>query len=204
MEQLVTDSRFAVYLIPPFPLSQQVAEIHLLLQKQFGFQAAGRFPVHCTMKGFFKKDDSKLEVIQGQLDALFQGERAILAAAEGYRQDEIGFGLSLMTLEGNTNKPLIELRERIVDVVKPFIAPDCDFREHDLGRPFHPHITYAFRDCPERYYDQVLSWLEDGPELDAPFLADRYHFLEFFSEDWDGPWWETISWRLIQGWRLTP
>lgn len=200
----MADSRFAVYLIPPYPLSQRVAEIHRLLRKQFGFQAADRFPAHCTMKGFFKKDAAPVKAIQDRLDALFQGERALPAAAERSRRDEIGFGLSLMALEGKINTPLIELRERIVDVVKPFIAPDCDFREHDLGRPYHPHITFAFRDCPQRYHDQVLSWLEDGPELDSPFLADRYHFMEFFSEDWNGAWWETITWRLIQAWTLSP
>jgi hypothetical protein len=109
-----------------------------------------------------------------------------------------------MTLEGVTNTSLLDLQERIVEVVKPFMAPDCDFREHDLGRPYHPHITFAFRDCQPGDYDQVISWLEKGPDLDMPFLADRYHFLEFFSEDWEGPWWETITWRLIQTWMLAP
>ena len=200
----MTDSRFAVYLIPPYPLSKGISEVHYLLSKQFGFAAADRFPVHCTIKGFFKKNDQPTSQLQNELDRFFLNQPAIPVSADDLRVDPIGFGLSLMTLDGKPNSPFLEFREKVVGITRPYIADDCDFKDHDLGRPFHPHITFSFRDIPNELYDDVLAWMEAGPDLKGPFLADTFHFMEVFSKDWSGSWWDTLTWRLIQSWRLSP
>jgi len=200
----MNDSRFAVYLIPPYQLSKRVAEAHYLLRKQFGFAAADRFPVHCTMKGFFKKNQEPAAKLQAELDEFFKKQQALPVSAEELRIDPIGFGLSLMTLDGKINTPFIDLREEIVKIVIPYIAEDCDFKGHDLGQPFHPHITFSFRDIPNELYDDVFEWMEDGPDFKGPFLADTYHFLEIFSDDWEGNWWDSLSWRLLKSWRIKP
>jgi len=199
----MSDSRFAVYLILPYQLSKGISEAHYLLRKQFGFAAADRFPVHCTIKGFFKKNDRPASQLQGELDQFFQAQFAIPVSAEELRVDPIGFGLSLMTLDGEPNTPFLDFREKVVDITRPYIADDCDFKSHDLGRSFHPHITFSFRDIPNELYDDVFAWMEAGPELKGPFLADTFHFLEVFSEDWSGSWWDTLTWRLLKSWRLT-
>jgi len=199
----MSDSRFALYLIPPYQLSKQVAEIHTMLRKQFGFAAADRFPVHCTIKGFFKKNSKSTEDLQAEFDIFFQTQKPLPVSIEEYRVDPIGFGLNLMTLNGSKNTPFLELREKIVDITRPYIADDCDFKDHDIGREYHPHITFSFRDIPNEYYDDVFAWMEDGPDFKGQFQATTYHFLEFFSEDWEGDWWDSISWKLIKSWRLS-
>lgn len=198
----MTDSRFAVYLAPPYQITRGVSEVHYMLRKQFGFAAADRFPVHCTIKGFFKKNEKPVNQLEKDLDQFFQSQAPIDVSAEDYRIDPIGFGLSLMTLDGKTNTPFLEFREKVVDLTRPFIADDCDFKSHDLGREFHPHITFSFRDIPNHLYDHVFAWLEDGPEVKGPFMADTYQLLEVFSDDWSGAWWDTLSWRLLASWRL--
>ncbi len=198
----MTDSRFAIYLIPPYQLSKAVAETHALFRKQFGFTAADRFPVHCTVKGFFKKNNQSINQLHIELHEFFETQSPFPVSVEDFRVDPIGFGLSLMTLDGKPNIPFLNFRESIVDIIRPYIADDCDFKDHDLGRPFHPHITFSFRDVPNELYENVFKWMEDGPDLSGPFLANNYHFLEFFSDDWSGSWWESISWRLLHTWRL--
>jgi 2'-5' RNA ligase len=196
------DSRFAVYLIPPYPISKKVSEVHYLLRKQFGFAAADRFPAHCTVKGFFKKNDLPARQLQNELDKFFQTQPPIPVSVEDLRVDPIGFGLSLMSLNGKTNTPFLKFRDKVVDITRPFIADDCDFKEHDLGREYHPHITFSFRDIPNEMYDHILKWVEEGPDYTGHFMTTTFHFLEFFSEDWSGSWWESISWRLLHTWRL--
>ncbi len=123
----MSDSRFAVYLIPPYQLSKRVAEAHYLLRKQFGFTAADRFPVHCTMKGFFKKNQEPVDKLQAELDDFFKKQQALPVCTEELRIDPIGFGLSLMTMDGKINTPFLDLREEIIKIVFPYIAEDCDF-----------------------------------------------------------------------------
>ncbi len=198
----MTGSRFALYLLPPYPLARDIAEVHSMLRKQFGFAAADRFPVHCTVKGFFKKNEKPVDRLVEELDAFFTDRGPLPVSIENQRVDPIGFGLSLLNLDGKPNQPFLKLREEVVEIILPYIADDCDFREHDLGHPYHPHITFAFRDIPNELYENVFAWLAPAPEMTGQFSADTYHFLEFFSDDWPGNWWETIRWRLIRSWRL--
>ena len=198
----MTDSRFAVYLIPPYHIARDIAQAHTMLRKQFGFAAADRFPVHCTIKGFFKKNDLSISALQSDLDSFFTGQPPIPVSVEDFRVNPIGFGLSLMNLDGKPNQNFLDFREKVIELTEPYIADDCDFKDHDLGRPFHPHITFSFRDIPNDLYDNVFKWMEDGPDFTGPFIAKTYHLLEFFSDDWPGKWWESISWRLLYTWRL--
>ncbi len=194
------DSRFAAYLIPPYRVANMVAEIHKVIHKQFGFMAADQFQVHATIKGFFKKTDGPLEPLIERLDAALEDQRPFPVHFNGYHIADIGFGLDVSRLGEEVNPGMLELRERVVSAVKPFIAPDCDFVEKDLGEPFMAHITLAVRDIPFDMQADVIRYLDEAPKPIEPFMADTLHLLEFYSQDWAGAWEKTLSWRLIKTW----
>jgi 2'-5' RNA ligase len=196
------NSRFAVYLIPPYEVSRAVTEIHQMLREQFGFIAADQFQVHATIKGFFKKTKGPLEPLIERLDAVFTAQRPFPVEFNGFHRDSVGIGLSVSQLGDEPNLEMMALRERVVEAVHPFIAPDCDFVEEDLGNPFAAHITLAFRDIPPSMQEEVLDYLREAPLPTEPFIANIFHFLEFFSQDWEGDWWRTLSWRLLKSWRV--
>ncbi len=198
-----TDSRFAVYLIPPYKVARAVTEIHQMLRKQFGFIAADQFQVHATIKGFFKKTKGSLEPLVERLDVVFATQRPFTVYFSGFRRDGGDIGLNISRIGEEPNPEMIALREQVVDAVRPFIAPDCDFVEEDLGNPFAAHITLAFRDIPPSMQDDVLDYLRETPLPTEPFTADTFHFLEFFSQDWRGDWEQTLSWRLLKSWRVS-
>jgi len=195
-------SRFAVYLIPPYPIARAVAEVHQMLRKQFGFIAADQFQVHATLKGFFKKTEGPLEPLIERLDGVFAAQRPFPAHFNGFRIDDMGIGLNISQIGEEPNQALLALRERIVDATRPYIAPDCDFVERDLGSPFAAHITLAFRDISPAMQDDVLAYLREAPLPSEAFMADTFHFLEFFAENWQGEWSQTLSWRLLKSWRI--
>ena len=195
--------RYAFYLIPPYPLSRLVMEQHQVLRKQFGLTAADRFQVHATVKGFFKKVGGPLDPLLEALDAVFVEQKPFMVESGEYPiVDEIGIGYDCSSLGGEQNQELFAFREKIVAAVRPYIAPDCDFVASDLGNPYEAHITLAFRDIPLSIYDDVLAFLAQGSFPKEPFLAQAFHFLVFYSEDWSGSWWETLTWRLIKSWTL--
>ena len=192
--------RYAVYLIPPYPVARDVAEIHHLLYKQFGFVAADRFQAHVTLKGFFKKEPGPPERLAASLDPIFAGRQPFPVHINGYRVDDVGIGLNVSLIHGEQNVELTTLREEIVARVRPAIAPDCDFVADDLGNPFAGHMTLAFRDIPVDLQADVLAYLAEAPVPTAPFMARTFHYLAFHSQDWSGPWWETLTWRLLKSW----
>jgi len=194
------DFRFAVYLIPPYPVARSVVEVHRMLRKQFGFTAAERFQAHITLKGFFKKTEEPSAELVARLDRLFARQRPFPVHFNGYHIDDVGIGLNVNEIDGQTNEALATLRAGIVDVVQPWIAPDCDFVAADLGNPFRGHMTLAFRDIPLELQTDVLDYLADAPLPTEPFTARTFHYLAFYSQDWAGPWWETLTWRLLRSW----
>ena len=196
------DLRYAVYLIPPYPVARPVVEIHHMLRKQFGFVAADRFQAHVTLKGFFKTMSNSADTLAANLDAVFVGRKPFPVHINGYRTDDIGIGLNVSLIDGKPNAALMTVREKIVDVVRPVIAPDCDFAAADLGNPFEGHLTLAFRDIPVELQSDVLAYLADAPVPSAPFMARTFHYLVFHSENWAGLWWETLTWRLLKSWHL--
>ncbi len=50
-------------------------------------------------------------------------------------------------------------------------------------RPFQPHITLAFRDLKEKYFDQAWTSLVDFPLKDE-FSVDRIHLLHLAKGKW--------------------
>ncbi len=198
----MTNSRFAVYLIPPYEIARAVAEVHYMLRKQFGFSAADGFAVHATIKGFFKKTAGALDPLIERLDAVFATQEPLAVHFNGFHRDAVGIGLDISRIGDEPNRELVAFRERVVDAVRPFIAPDCDFAAHDLGRPFKAHITLAFRDIPPAMQDEVITYLRAAPLPTEPFVANTFHFLEFFSANWAEAWEQTLTWRLIKSWRI--
>ena len=197
------NSRFAVYLIPPYEVAQPVAQIHRMLRKQFGLIAAEQFQVHATIKGFFKKIEGPLEPMIQRLDAVFATQRPFTVHCNGIATTDIGIMLDISQIGGELNPEMMALRERVVKAVRPFIASDCDFAKEDLGNPFRAHITLAFRDVPPPIFPEVVNYLQKAPLPTKPFTADTFHLLEFFSQDWEGAWWQTLTWRLLKTWRVT-
>lgn len=50
-------------------------------------------------------------------------------------------------------------------------------------RPFHPHITLAFRDLQEKYFDEAWASLVDFP-LQDEFTVDSIHLLHLEKGRW--------------------
>lgn len=195
-------NRFAVYLIPPYEIARTVAEIHRMLRKQFGLIAASRFPVHATLKGFFKATADPMNPLVERLDAIFAAQHPFPVHFCGIRRDPAGISLDISCLGEGPNPALLTLREQIVGAARPFVAPDCDFSGQEQEHPFGGHITLAFRVNPPALLDQILDYMQDARLPSEPFIVDTFYFLEFSSQDWAGDWAPTLTWRLLKSWRL--
>lgn len=194
--------RLAFYLIPPYSVAQTVTGIHQMLHKQFGLVAADRFPVHATIKGFFKPADVPLLPLVERLDAALALQQPFPVHFCGLRLDPLGVSLDISCLGEAPNPEFLALHQRVADAVLPFVAPDCDFTSQEQAWPFAAHITLAFRDFQPAIQSHVLDYLQDVPLPSQPFLAQNFHLLEFSSLAWEGSWEQTLTWRLLRSWQV--
>lgn len=199
------DVRYGFYLRPSPAMCRAQAEIHALLDRQYGLQAAGRFMPHATIKGFFRSN-APPEQIAAACAAAVAGRTAFTL----YNNGVTGFGTSAIALRvqhlptGETNPPLQALHEAALEALLPLVRPDCDFTPREwLGPRFDAHLTLAMADLPLRLFAEALAFVRElapiGPER---FRADTLQLFAFSSDSWDGRWWETLGWEHLASWHL--
>jgi hypothetical protein len=203
----VPDLRYAVYLRPSYEMSRAQAEVHDVLERQYGLRAAGNFMPHATIKGFFRSEASEGS-IAARLDALLDGREAF----EVFNRGIVPFGRDGMaidinsTSEGTPNVPLQDLHQAVMDVLMPLVDPACKFtrKERELAyERFRAHLRLAMADVPEHLFDEVLAFVREADPIGpSNFLAETVQLFAFRSDDRAGRWWETLRWQLLRSWTL--
>lgn len=199
------DISYGWYLRPSYAMSRAQAEMHDLLRRQFGLVCAGVFMPHATIKGFFRSDATVAEIISA-FDAAVEGHVPFTVFNKG----PVPYGRTSVVLnihedeDGAVNAPLQALHKSAWKAITPLIRPDCPvtWKEPAMDR-FHAHLTLAMADLQPAFLEEVLAFINDarpiGPDQ---FLAEYVHLVAFQSDDWNGNWWETLTWKLLHGWKL--
>lgn len=205
-QPVTRDVRYGLYLRPSLAMSRAQANIHDLLARQYGLHAAGRFPPHATLKGFFRATVDPAQ-LRARLGPVLAGRSAFTVFNHGV----LAFGHDGIVLDihrppgGAPNASLQDLHEAALEALLPVVHEDCEFTWTDpgAGERFHAHLTLAFADIPTAHFQEVLRFVREAEPVGPPsFLADTVHLLAFTSDAWDGPWWESLRWRLLDSWQL--
>ena len=197
--------RYGWYLRPSRQMSDAQIKIHRLLEYQYGMIGGGVFMPHATIKGFFRSDAAVSEIVAA-FDRAVAGKRAYTVHNAGARAS--GKGSIILDIhhnaDGSVNMAQQQLHESGWQEISPLIHPECNFTpvEGSMER-FWAHLTLAMADLPEPFFDEIWDFVHaDGPIGPETFTAEYLHLFAFHSQDWHGNWWETLTWKLLHGWRL--
>ena len=201
----IPNPRYGFYLRPSFAMCRAQAELHDLLARQYGLQAAGRFMPHATIKGFFRTAEPVAELV-ARLDGALAGRAPILVHNGGVVPFlNLAIVLTVQRLpDGGPNGPLQALHETAWAALRPAVHPDCEFTPGEWHGPlFEAHLTLAMADIPAPLFDEVLAFVQDAePVGPVSFVADTFHLVAFGSDDWAGRYWNTLQWEVVHSWRL--
>ena len=201
------DIRYAVYLRPSYEMGRAQAEVHDVLERQYGLRAAGNFMPHATIKGFFRSEASEGS-IASCLDTALEGREAFDVFNRGivtFGREGIAIDIN-STSEGTPNVPLQDLHLGVMEAVMPLVEPACEFtrKERELAyERYRAHLTLAMADVPEHLFDEVLAFVREAEPIGpSSFPAETVQLVAFQSEYWEGKWWEMLRWRLLRSWPL--
>ena len=200
--------QYGIYLIPPPHLVYPISQSQQVLSAEFNAHTAGKFMVHCTIKGFFKlAQNTSIDEFIPKLDELFNSLQVFSTEiTELYSNIEGLFGPSIVLLLKRT-EALHKLHNDVWSIVRPYIAEDCVFSPIEgAGASFRPHITLGMADLPtEPGLFQQATALCQYIYVNLPrtnFICQDLQLIEFSSDNWNGPWWETLQYKQIKGWQL--
>jgi hypothetical protein len=197
--------RFGFYLRPSYEMSRAQAEMHDLLERQFGLRVGGQFMPHATIMSFFRSDASVVD-IAATIAGAVTGHRAFMVTNSGPKPHGRG-GVSLDVhheADGTPNEAMQAIHEAVYGAIVPLVHPECEFAFNGwAGDRFRAHLTLAMADIPDALFEEVLAFIQSaGPVGPQQFLAEYFHLYAFQSDDWGGTWWESMTWQDLQAWRL--
>ncbi len=202
MPILSEDIRLAFYLIPPYELCSEILKMRQIVQDQYQINAALKFMIHMTMKGFFKpvSEIDKANLIK-DLDELVSKYRQFEIYPDGLNIFNPDHAL-VVGFSRERNETLWQINEDCHISIEPYIAGDCDFTPRERNG-FNPHITVSMVDASLETLQDVKNYLSDAMLISHGYKVKDLKLYEFKSKAWHTTEWiYSLNWQILHSWRL--
>jgi 2'-5' RNA ligase len=168
--------RFFIALIPPEPVFSEIEEFKNYIFKKYGCKASLRSPAHITIfRPFVWKTEKREVLINLFSEFLFNPFECRLNGFGFFPKNKVVF------IEPEKSTPLLALYENYSDFSSSRLNLLSE-KQHD--RPFHPHITIAFRDVKKAIFDELVNDFS-GKTYERTFVADGLYLLEWKATRWE-------------------
>lgn len=201
----LNDIRYGIFLRPDPATCWNVTQVTLALNKQFGLVSAGAFPPHATLIGNLATNATESELVAA-LDSVFKNVRPLAVYNSGIDRKEkntFEYNVNLDASGNQPNEPLVQVAAAVKEAVLPLSVPVDDFLVIPVAEyEFAGHLGLASHDLAvdDRLSDEVGEYIAGLPLVPPASFVARWYSLFQFRADWNGPWWEDLSWCHIKSW----
>lgn len=171
--------------MPPSPIYEEALELKHYFKKQYNSRAALNSPPHITLHMPFWWKEDKEEMLSDNLRQFAANRTPV----EIQLQNFSSFPPRVIFIDVVKNEMLTNLQKELERFCKQtFNLFNANYKE----RPFHPHLTLAFRDLKKPAY--TAAWEEFSQrQYSASFVATNFTLLKH-----NGKVWETFEKILLK------
>jgi 2'-5' RNA ligase len=170
------EQKYFIALIPPEPLFGEIHELKNYVKEAYGARAALRSPPHITLHMPFIWSERKEGRLIDTLGEFAAAQKTIEVRMENFSC----FPPRVIFVAVQENAELNLLQRELHRFCRMKMNL---FNANYQDRPFHPHITLAFRDL--RKSDFALAWKEFSErELTASFMIETISLLKHNGKEW--------------------
>ncbi len=169
--------QYFVALIPPSPVYEDAQKLKEYCGEQYHTKAALNSPPHITLHmPFFWKGEKEKKLV-AKLEEFARKCGPIKLCLDNFSS----FPPRVIFMNVTESDALDELQQNL----HRFFKRELDiFNANYQDKPFHPHLTLAFRDLRKSQYH--LAWQEfSKKEYKAEFMADKIALLKHNGKNWD-------------------
>ena len=162
---------YFVAIVPPEPVLSEVRALKEIARDKFGSSRALRSPVHITLVPPFKATDDRLEEISARLSKAAGDTSSFEVELSGFA----AFAPRVIFVNPLMTENLRSLQRKVVDCMGPFAKPD--------SRPFHAHMTIAFKDLRKSVFREAMHYFEERP-YERSFYNEDIVLLVHNDREW--------------------
>lgn len=169
--------QYFVALIPPSPVFEEALALKEYFREKYAAKAALNSPPHITLHMPFLWNEEKEKKLFMKLHEFSRQWDPIKVCLDNFSS----FPPRVIFINVAESDALDELQKNL----HRFFKKELDiYNANYKDKPFHPHLTLAFRDLKKSQY--VLSWQEfSKKEYKAEFMADKLALLRHNGKRWD-------------------
>ena len=176
-DKLEKRRQYFIAIIPPSPVLEEAQRLKEYFRDNYRSRAALNSPPHITLHmPFFWKEDKEKKLVSrlGEFARRYGPIKVCLDNFSSFPPRVIFINVTESDALNEFQKQLHRFCKRELDI----------FNANWQDKPFHPHLTIAFRDL--RKHEYRLAWEEfSKKEYKAEFMADKVAILKHNGKAWD-------------------
>lgn len=172
----VEENLYFISLIPTEPLRSEAWSLKEHMRDVYGSKAALNSPAHITLHMPFELKQNRERAVVEALQELAEGYNSFQVEVDGFG----AFPPRVLFLHIVPNDMLSRLQSDVHESMKRgFNIFNADYKK----RPFHPHMTLAFRDLKKSAFEEAWFTLKEK-EFKAGWLAPGITLLKHDGRQW--------------------
>ena len=169
--------QYFIAIIPPSPVFEEALALQVYFKEKYHSKAALNSPPHITLHMPFLWNEEKEKKLVMKISEFARQCDPLKVCLDNFSS----FPPRVIFMNVTESDALDELQKHL----HRFFKRELDiFNANYKDRPFHPHLTLAFRDLKKTQYP--IAWHEfSKKEYKAEFMADKITILKHNGKKWD-------------------
>ncbi len=168
---------YFIALVPPSPLKDEVQELKLEVKEKFNSSHSLNAPPHITLLSPFRLEDENEEKLNSLLEVFTQAFDPFEVKFNNFST----FPPRVVFIDVKKTPKLMEIQEKLEELARS----NSDLFNYNYDeRPYHPHLTLAFKDLTKKNFHKAWKEFQDR-SFDASFKADTLYLLKHNGERWE-------------------
>lgn len=163
--------------IPPEPVYSLTQDLRLYCADKFDARHALKSPPHITLLSPFRCEPERVTEASEVLKSVCRETPPFSVRLHDFGH----FNRRVLYIGTDTNTALMSFQEKLEAAAR---NREELFHYNYHPRPFHPHLTLAFKDLSEAMFEKAWEEFRDKP-FEAEFTADRLIILKHTGERWE-------------------
>lgn len=168
---------YFIALIPPSPLRDEIQQLKLDVRDKFGSKHALNAPPHITLLSPFRIEKENVDRLHSMLEVFTLGFNPFKVQFHDFST----FPPRVVFIDVIKSPGLTEVQTKLEKLGRS--NPELFNYNYD-ERPYHPHLTLAFKDLTKS--DFYAVWKEfEHQEFRKDFLTEQLFLLKHNGEVWE-------------------